>query len=153
MSWSLFVSVLQLKLWSSPDVGWEGCVCNRFPTPVFRSLLEKVISAAKSHNVLWCPITWRSFLTIRVFCSFFSCLCFPLTNTVVPLRAFETKEKLYKAEKPPPSTKLKDYVLGWINFHFQPYASCIKILCLQDVCMCVCVCACACVCVCVQTTN
>lgn len=32
--WLLFASVSRLKLWGSPNVGWEGSVCNRFPKPV-----------------------------------------------------------------------------------------------------------------------
>ena len=31
-TFSLFVSIPQLKLWGSLNVGWEGSVCNHFPT-------------------------------------------------------------------------------------------------------------------------
>ena len=30
----LFDNIPQLKLWGSPNVGWEGSVCGRFPTNV-----------------------------------------------------------------------------------------------------------------------
>ena len=66
-----FVSVPQLKPRVSPTVGWEGSVCNRFPTPVYTVVHTNAAAPATPAA----PLRLRGFQQWRRFCCCCCCCC------------------------------------------------------------------------------